>query len=518
MTGHSVAAGSMVTFTGTATDPEDGALSGSAVRWNSSRDGALGTGATFTTGSLSVGVHTITFSAIDSGGRSASTSIVVTVTMSTMNVPPLARLTGPSAGQATDVLNFDGSSSSDSDGTVVSYRFDFGDGSTPVTSAMGTATHAFAMAGTYTVTLTVTDDRGATSSATLSVTIATFVRVPVIALPANGDVGDACAIATPGSRVFLAWTGLRHPAVFFAERVGSTLQVEVVDGLGFNTGGFITQHVAMQVEANGTPHLVYVRDNTVMYATKVGGAWVRERVDAVGTAYSNISTSIRDETDPSIALGGSTPSVLFLTGLGAVGSPYRPVVAIRTGANAWTRTVVAPNSPTSSSGFFPWGELVIDGSGRHLFPAKDDTSPVTNNQLVAWTSSTRASVAMTAQPGLDTRGDTALAGPNRLLVRTASGLFDVTLNATFPNTTMTWSTVEASGSSIGDVAWSQPQSRPVLLHHHSGALELVTTNASGFWTYTQLGSTSNVSAGLTVHPTTGEASICYQFGGRIMFQ
>ncbi|MBL8936822.1 MAG: PKD domain-containing protein, partial [Archangium sp.] len=339
MSGTTVPSGSMVTFTGTAADAEDGALSGASVRWSSSRDGALGTGSSLTLSSLSVGTHTISFTATDSGGRSASASITLVVTMSTMNVPPLARLTGPGSGQATDTLTFDGSTSTDTDGTVVSWRFDFGDGSMPVTSAMSTAAHVFTTAGTFAVTLTVTDNRGATGTATLQVVIAPFVRRPLVVLPAVDDVGRACAIATPGSRVFLAWTTARHPGLFFGERVNGALQAEVVDALGFNTGGVIDQHVSMHVEANGTPHLVYVREGTVMYATKAGANWVRERVDGTTQPLSgNLSTSLQAITAPSIAVSGTTVAVAYQTGTGYSGSPYRPVIAVRTGAGAWTRT------------------------------------------------------------------------------------------------------------------------------------------------------------------------------------
>ena len=57
--------------------------------------------------------------------------------------------------------SFDGSGSSDSDGTIVGYAWDFGDGS----SATGaTPSHTFASGGSYSVTLTVTDDGAATGS------------------------------------------------------------------------------------------------------------------------------------------------------------------------------------------------------------------------------------------------------------------------------------------------------------------------------------------------------------------
>jgi PKD repeat protein len=54
-----------------------------------------------------------------------------------------------------ELLQFRGSSSSDSDGTIQSYQWNFDDGST---AQVPDPTHAFQNAGTYTVTLTVTDN------------------------------------------------------------------------------------------------------------------------------------------------------------------------------------------------------------------------------------------------------------------------------------------------------------------------------------------------------------------------
>ena len=58
----------------------------------------------------------------------------------------------------------------DPDGTVDSYSWDFGDGNTS-TGATATVSHAYSVLGTYTVTLTVTDNGGETSSDTMSLKI-----------------------------------------------------------------------------------------------------------------------------------------------------------------------------------------------------------------------------------------------------------------------------------------------------------------------------------------------------------
>ena len=59
--------------------------------------------------------------------------------------------------QTLDAVSFDGSASSDPDGTISSYVWTFGDQGAPAYSP--TATHAYASSGTYTVTLTVTDNQ-----------------------------------------------------------------------------------------------------------------------------------------------------------------------------------------------------------------------------------------------------------------------------------------------------------------------------------------------------------------------
>ncbi|MGH9648985.1 MAG: N,N-dimethylformamidase beta subunit family domain-containing protein, partial [Terriglobales bacterium] len=82
--------------------------------------------------------------------------------------PPLADPGGPYSGTATQSIQFDGNGSSDPDGVVLAYEWNFGDGATGTGNL---TTHAYSVAGTYSVTLIVTDDKGSRNSATTTATI-----------------------------------------------------------------------------------------------------------------------------------------------------------------------------------------------------------------------------------------------------------------------------------------------------------------------------------------------------------
>lgn len=84
------------------------------------------------------------------------------------NVAPKASFTAAAVAGATRTWAFDARASSDSDGTIVKYRWNFGDG----TSSTGAQVqHAYAAAGNYTVNLNVIDDDGARTKATRTITV-----------------------------------------------------------------------------------------------------------------------------------------------------------------------------------------------------------------------------------------------------------------------------------------------------------------------------------------------------------
>lgn len=76
---HTVFEGTGITFTGSATDAEDGSLSGGSLVWTSNVDGQIGTGETFATNTLSPGMHTVTLTATDSDMNEARATVLAIV-------------------------------------------------------------------------------------------------------------------------------------------------------------------------------------------------------------------------------------------------------------------------------------------------------------------------------------------------------------------------------------------------------------------------------------------------------
>ncbi|MCC7542691.1 MAG: PKD domain-containing protein, partial [Deltaproteobacteria bacterium] len=103
------------------------------------------------------------------------------------NVPPVAAFSFTRDGAG--AVTFDASDSVDPDGRIVRFAWDFGDASA---GEGATPTHGYAEAGCPTVSLTVTDDRGATASLTRTIAVAITAPsgAPVVRLDPLPRVGS----------------------------------------------------------------------------------------------------------------------------------------------------------------------------------------------------------------------------------------------------------------------------------------------------------------------------------------
>ena len=118
-----------------------------------------------------------------------------------VNDPPVAEA-GPDQSVLVNVkVAFKGSASYDPDGTITSYAWNFGDGSTGTGVSV---THAYSAIGTYTVTLTVTDNGGLRRTDTCKVTVSALFTGTV--LPNRESTRHAVNVKTGAKSIYVKLT------------------------------------------------------------------------------------------------------------------------------------------------------------------------------------------------------------------------------------------------------------------------------------------------------------------------
>lgn len=118
------------------------------------------------------GEYTVTLTVIDSLGTT-DTSITTANISGIPNQKPIAIIQIPESGETGKDIVFNGINSSDPDGSIVNYTWNFGDGETGYGVL---TTHKYTESGTYLVTLTVTDDDGKKDVTQSSITIEKTVQ------------------------------------------------------------------------------------------------------------------------------------------------------------------------------------------------------------------------------------------------------------------------------------------------------------------------------------------------------
>lgn len=169
--GASFVAGVNVTFTGTASDIEDGTIS-NAIAWSSSLDGVLGTGASLTVNTLRVGSHTITASITDSHGRTATKTRALTI-QPFVNQTPNVTITRPTNGASFSsgaLISFSATATDAEDGTLTSL-INWSSSINGTIGSTGQVSTSTLSVGTHTITASARDSMNATGSKTITVVI-----------------------------------------------------------------------------------------------------------------------------------------------------------------------------------------------------------------------------------------------------------------------------------------------------------------------------------------------------------
>lgn len=258
---------------GSASSDPDGPLA--SYSWNFG-DGATAAGATAAHTYAAPGTYQVTLTVADAQGLTATSTAPVTVAA---NVAPVASF---GATVSHHSVAFDAAASSDPDGQIDHYAWSFGDGATGTGK---TVTHDYGVAGTFTATLTVTDDQGGTNTTTTSVVTVDPPNVePTAAFEAVPDqlhvAFDASASSDPdGSIAAYAWdfgdgatgTGVT-PAHTYAAAGTYQVSLTVTD----NRGGVkaLTKPVTVAEAPIAVAADAFERSQTGAWGTAdVGGPW-----------------------------------------------------------------------------------------------------------------------------------------------------------------------------------------------------------------------------------------------------
>ena len=139
------------------------------------------------------GTYTVTLTVTDNNDETQTASQTIQVGQEAdipiaviSTTPPLKKINDNEysvTGVVPFKVSFSGSKSQDKDGEIVSYEWDFGDGS-PATNSQ-TANHVFEDIGTYTVQLSVTDNDGKKDSTSVDVIVKDPAKAPVAVITSN---------------------------------------------------------------------------------------------------------------------------------------------------------------------------------------------------------------------------------------------------------------------------------------------------------------------------------------------
>ena len=306
------------------------------------------------------------------------------------NIPPTSNATW--TGCVLNVCSFDGTGSTDSDGSIVSYAWDFGDGGTSSDSA---PSHAYPQGGDYTATLTVTDDRGDSRSDTVDLTAGDAANQAPTAAFTSSCVNRACTFDASGSSdpdgtvASYTWdfgdggtgTGVT-PTHVYASGGTDTVSLVVTDNdatdsaavthdvvptdppastIGFRGSATSSSNSTIQrvtepaAVAAGDTLLLFATSNTATSVATPPTDWtlVGTRMSSTDTQtllYSKVASAADAGSQPTIVYSATTKAVVTLLAYsGTAANPIQALASAGETVNRATHTTPAVTVPTDGS-------------------------------------------------------------------------------------------------------------------------------------------------------------------------
>jgi len=271
----------VVTFDASASSPNGGVIV--SYIWNFGDGNVTSTSNPIITHAYeNYGTYTVTLNVTDSEGKWDTESQQITVE----NAPVADFTWNPYCPQRGETVTFDASISSPDGGVIISYAWDFGDGTPIVEENDPITTHVYAAAGDYLVTLNVTDSEGRWDIETKTVTVVPiryYLKVKtdpegVTTIPGENWYNENTEVTLTAPETVPISAGARYRFNYWD-----------VDGTP-KTGNPIT--VVMDANHTATAHYIIEYYLTVSspFGTVGGQGWY----SSGSTAYATLNTGVVD--------------------------------------------------------------------------------------------------------------------------------------------------------------------------------------------------------------------------------
>jgi PKD repeat protein len=224
------AVGQAIEFDGSGSNDLDGSIS--SYQWEFG-DGATRKGRKVTYTYSAAGSYTVTLTVTDNAGTPNSDTTPANIGGS--SAPPIANAGGPYVAEVDTPVQFDAGLSTDPDGSIDSYRWNFGDNTTGKGER---PKHTYTSSRQFTATVTVTDNSGESDSASSNVDIRLGGKPPDadVGGPYAGVVGEPVQFEGGGSSNAVSWSwDFGDGTTGKGKRPTHTYETAGVDGIAFPT-------------------------------------------------------------------------------------------------------------------------------------------------------------------------------------------------------------------------------------------------------------------------------------------